>query len=372
MKNIKLIINKKTQEYTLTIGNKILNEINNIFPTEKYSKIFIVSDEIVAPLFLDQLISKLSKETKHIISRSGEIAKNIDSIQKIWNAMKDAGCDRKSLVINLGGGVVCDMGGFAASTYMRGIDFINIPTTLLSQIDASVGGKTGIDFAGIKNLIGTFDQPKAVIIDIQTIKTLPKREFLSGFAEIIKHGLIKDKNYFQFVTSKNPLDFNDDELIEIISKSCEIKKEIVEKDETEKGDRKLLNFGHTIGHAIEALSLETDKPLLHGEAISIGMVAEAKISKIQNMISEEDFKSIEDALINANLPTSLRDHESRFNRENVAKQSLSNIFKKMQTDKKNVNGKINFTLLTSIGNAVFDQKDISEDTIKDALNYVSK
>ena len=277
----------------------------------------------------------------------------------LWTAMHDAQLDRKSLVINLGGGVITDMGGFAASTYMRGIDFVNIPTTLLSQVDASVGGKTGINFAEIKNLIGTFNQPQAVIIDATTLETLSERELVAGFAEIIKHGLIKDKNYLKKVTSKSPLEFSQEELLEIIKGSCEIKASVVQQDETENGQRKILNFGHTIGHAIESLCLGNLRPLLHGEAISVGMVAEAALAKTKGLLSDEEIQVIKQSLFHAGLPISVRG------------LSVDEIYTKMLSDKKNTFNQINFTLLSGIGNALYNQTS-NEETIKQASSTVIK
>lgn len=363
MKKIDLLFKEKKKAYAIVIGNNLLKNISEIINAGAYSKILIVTDETVTSLFLNKVLSSLPATTQSVILPAGEKEKNITSIQKIWKALHSTQCDRKSLVINLGGGVIGDMGGFAASTYMRGINFINIPTTLLSQVDASIGGKTGIDFADVKNLVGTTSQPKMVIIDTQTLSTLPKREMLSGFAEIIKHGLIANRKYFQMVTMKKPEDFSHEELVKIISDSCEIKAQIIQNDETETGERKLLNFGHTVGHAIEALSLATENPLLHGEAVSIGMIAEAKISQLLNMITENDMQLIKNSLENANLPTSLRDHE-------VAKQSITNIINKMQSDKKNERTKINFTLLSTIGKAVINQNDVPAHIIEKALIYI--
>ncbi len=349
----------ENKKYSIIIGNGLIEKISTVFDFAGYSKALIVTDDNIKPLLLEKLSKALKIDSVSFILPPGENEKNIESVQKIWAEMKNAGCDRKSVVINLGGGVIGDMGGFAASTYMRGIDFINIPTTLLSQVDASIGGKTGIDFAGIKNMIGTFNQPRLVIIDVQTLKTLPDREFISGFAEIIKHGLILDKDYIELVTSKKPRDFSSDGLIGIIDGSCRIKKEIVENDPTEINLRKLLNFGHTIGHAIESLSLETSEPLLHGEAISIGMIAEAKISELNGLVSHEELELIKHELQNAGLPTS------------ISGIKTTDVMGKMALDKKNDNGKINFTLLKSIGNAIYDQ-NVSKDLITQSLEYITK
>jgi len=358
MKKINIKLTKKQNNYTIFIGRGLIAKISELYDLSKYSKVFVVTDKVVSSLFLNKLLKGLPVNSEFIVLPKGEKEKNIDSIQKIYSAMLKADCDRKSLVINLGGGVICDMGGFAASTYMRGIDFVNIPTTLLSQVDASVGGKTGIDFANVKNLIGTFSQPKAVFIDVDVLKTLPKREFLSGFGEIIKHGLILDKNYFEKVTSKKPSEFTKQELIEIISKSCEIKKQIVEKDEDEANVRKLLNFGHTIGHAIEALSLKTNNPLLHGEAISIGMIVESRIARKIGLLSDEDVLKIEKGFKNAGLPVS------------ISGMKTEDLKKKMKSDKKNTRGKINFTLLKKIGEAIVDKQildEVLDEVLADAL-----
>ena len=263
MKKIQVYFSSKKRTYPIFIGKGILRDINRLFSLGKYSKIVVVTDENVKKILSKTILNYLPNDTSVITIPSGERAKTIKCVGEIWRKLLQIGTDRKSFIVNIGGGVVLDVSAFAASTYMRGVDYLNIPTTVLSQVDASIGGKTGIDFSGIKNLIGTFNQPIGVIIDVQTLSSLPKREFLSGFAEIIKHGLIKDRKYFEKVTSKHPLEFNQDTLIDIIERSCKIKAEIVEADEIENGPRKLLNFGHTIGHAIESLSLESSTPLLH-------------------------------------------------------------------------------------------------------------
>lgn len=355
MKKIILrISNNQQTECSIFVGSGLMGKISTLLDIKKYSKIFIITDQNTKPLFLKKLIASLPIESDFISLPAGEKAKNIANIQEIWRRLAKGQFDRKSLCLNLGGGVIGDMGGFAASTFMRGMDFINIPTTLLAQVDASAGGKTGIDFLGIKNLIGTFNQPAAVIVDTDALSTLPKREFLSGFAEIIKHGLTVDKKHFEKVTAKHPLKFSKDELIDIISKSIQLKINVVESDPTENGKRKVLNFGHTIGHAIESLSLETKTPLLHGEAISIGMIAEAKISHLRKLLSLKDLQLIEKVLVRAGLPTSV---------DNLQKDD---ILKKMQLDKKNERGKVNFTLLKGIGKAIVNQ-NVSASIVRQVL-----
>ena len=336
--------NGQPKTCTIAIGAGALSELGSLFGLGAYSKVFVVTDETAAPLFLDKLMATLPAGATSVVLPAGEQHKHIDSVQEIWTALHQAGCDRQSLMINLGGGVIGDLGGFAASTYMRGLDFLNVPTTLLAQVDASIGGKTGCNFAGIKNLVGTFSQPMGVLIDTETLASLPRREYLSGFAEIIKHGLIADDSFFGQVTEREPLQFSPDEMADIIAQSCRIKSKVVTADGTEQGARKLLNFGHTIGHAVEALSLETDAPLLHGEAVAIGMLAEADLSVRQGLLQTGDRDRIQQALASAGLPTS------------AAGLSIEEILGKMKSDKKNNNGGLNFTLLDSIGHAVYNQQ----------------
>ena len=357
----KIIVNLPdviNQTYQIIVGQSLLEQLQEIVDLASYSHCAIITDGNTQT-HLEKLQKNLTLSNTVIQLPPGEKNKSLKSVELIWQKLAEAKFDRKSLIINLGGGVVCDMGGFAASTYMRGVDFINIPTTLLSQVDASVGGKTGIDFANLKNFIGTFQQPKAVVIDIETLNTLPRREFLSGFAEIIKHGLILDAKYYSIITAKPAIEFSQDELIEIIARSCEIKKEVVEKDPKEEGFRKILNFGHTIGHAIESLSLETDKPLTHGEAISIGMLAEAKLSQLKGYLNQNDLDLIKKNFETAGLPTKTHLAEN------------DEIIKKIKSDKKNSFGEIKWTLWKKIGEAVYDQS-MADELILQAIESIKK
>lgn len=340
------------------IGSGLIGQISSLYDLSQYSSIFIVADKNVQ-LYLRKLLAALPVKASSVILPGGAHPKDLNGIQKIWTAMHKAGCDRQSLVINLGGGAICDRGGFAASTYMRGVDFLNIPTTLLAQSDASVGGKTGFDYDGIKNLIGTFTQPIGVLIDVQLLASLPEREFVSAFGEIIKHGLVWDKGYFKQATAKPPLKFSSVELTDIITQSCHIKAEIIKDDQTESGIRKLVNYGHTVGHAVEALSLETSNPLLHGEAVSIGMRAEAIIAKKQGLIPTADLRKIERVLVKAGLPIS------------APGLKITDILKKMQSDKKTNKGELNFTLPDGIGRAVYDQK-VPKAIVNEALRAITK
>lgn len=342
------------QKSSVIIGAGSLGQIADLCDFGSYTKLFVVTDETVAPLWLDTLLQALPERADYLVLPAGEQAKQIGSVQAVWTALKDAGCDRKSLIINLGGGVVCDMGGFAASTYMRGVDFIHVPTTLLSQVDASVGGKTGIDFAGLKNLIGTFNQPRVVIIDPDILATLQKREFVAGFGEIIKHGLITSDAYLRKVTAKLPNEFSSDELADIIAESCRIKANVVKTDVAEAGMRQVLNFGHTVGHAIESFSLETDTPLLHGEAVAIGMVVEADISRRLSLLDTKTATQIQSAVAKSSLPAS------------VPRFPVGQLLKRMDTDKKNRAGSIRFTLLEDIGRPVYGRV-VDKGTIESAL-----
>lgn len=328
--------------YTIYVGTGLIGKLGSLLALDSYSKILIVTDEAVPSSLLQDLSASLPQAAT-VTLPAGEQHKNISSVEQVWTALQTAGADRKSLVVNLGGGVISDLGGFAAATYMRGIDFVNLPTTLLSQVDASVGGKTGFNFGGIKNLVGSFAQPKAVIIDVETLASLPDEEFTAGFGEIIKHGIIRDKSYFDQVTAKKPRQFSQEELVDIIAGSCRIKAEIIEADEREAGLRKLVNFGHTVGHGLEAASLESGKPLLHGQAVSIGMVAEAEIARASSLLAANELELIREKLKGSGLPLSVKG------------LSLEAVMEKMRGDKKNENGQLNFTLPVSIGRARTDQ-----------------
>lgn len=341
------------KNYDVFVGRGIIKKIPKLINDKGYSKIFVITTPVIDKFCFGKLTSQVGS-LKKIIINVDESTKNINSVQAIWEKLFTFGCDRRSIIIILGGGVLGDVAGFAASTFMRGIPFIHIPTTLLSQVDSSVGGKNGINFMNIKNLIGSFSQPLAVFCDTDFLLTLPNREFIEGFGEIIKHGIIAEKKYFNFVSSKKPKEFTNQEISQIILESIKIKAEIVNRDEKESDLRKLLNFGHTIGHAIEALTQKSNKPLLHGEAVSIGIIIEAKISKILGLISDREVNEIKKVLDNAGLPTEL------------PKLSSKDLIKKIKADKKNEAGKIKFTLIKGIGIGVVNQ-NVDEKIIKNVL-----
>jgi len=337
-----------------------LESLAKFVTSRAYSQILVLVDRNTNDHCLPILQSALSEITDYDIIEidPGEENKNIDFCIGVWKTMLDFGADRKALMINLGGGVVTDMGGFAASTFKRGIDFIQIPTTLLSQVDASVGGKTGIDLDHIKNIIGTFTQPQAVFISGKFLETLDDRQMRSGFAEIIKHGLIRDKELFFCVKD---IDLSSDPLDDIIFRSVEIKNEVITQDPTESGLRKILNFGHTVGHAVEAYSLIHDEnPLLHGEAIALGMICEAYIAHKINGLSAEDLTQV------------VASFDSRFERYTFTEEIYPELIALMQNDKKNDGKKLGFALLSEIGKCDYDRYVVEELIIESLDFYKNK
>ncbi|NHN25960.1 3-dehydroquinate synthase [Flavobacterium jejuense] len=324
--------------------------LNAILDVKSYSKIFIIADENTSNYCLPRLLSLLATEIEiEIIElEAGEEHKNIETCLQVWHSLTELGGDRKSIVLNLGGGVITDIGGFIACTFKRGIDFINIPTTLLAMVDASIGGKNGVDLGNLKNQIGIIREPKAVIIDTQFLETLPGEQMRSGFAEMLKHGLIFDKNYWNKL--KNISNLNTDDLDTLIYQSIEIKNNIVSQDLTENGIRKALNFGHTLGHAIESYFLENDekKSLLHGEAIAVGMILESYISKEKALISSEEYHEIKYVL------SDIYDAVS-FNEKDI-----ENCINLLIYDKKNEFGNVQFALLDKIGNCKINESSTNE------------
>ncbi len=360
MKKIPVTIKRKSESYKILIGSGLITKLPGLFDFSEYSSVAIITDSNVGPKYVQSIKRLYIRNNVSVFTfPAGEQHKNLDTVTKAYQFLARHQVDRKGLIINLGGGIVTDLGGFVAATYMRGVDTINIPTTVEGMVDASIGGKVGVNLGHWKNYVGMFHQPKAIVMDIDTLKTLNERNLVAGFGEIIKHGLIADKQYFEFVTSKKPKDFSQTELTEIISRSCEIKKNIVEQDERESERRKLLNFGHTIGHAVESLSLKTKRPLLHGEAVAIGMIAESMICQLAGMISSKALQLIIVSIRHAGLPVKIPFR--------VKRDFLLDLIKK---DKKNVSGQIQWTLLNTIGYGIINQK-ISKNIVKKALAYIS-
>jgi 3-dehydroquinate synthase len=344
----------QSDSYPIFFDNSI-TELVNFVKQGNYSRVFILTDENTGvhclPIVKEQL--DVLDNFDIIEVNAGEESKTIDFCIGIWKMLIDFGADRKALMINLGGGVITDMGGFVASTYKRGIDFVQVPTTLLSQVDASVGGKTGVDVDGIKNIIGTFTQPKAVFMNGDFLKTLPARQILSGLAEMLKHGLIVDAPYWdQLKTSDLSLPS-----IELVHRSVEIKNEVVTEDPHEKGIRKALNFGHTVGHAVETYSLMNDKdPLSHGEAIAIGMICEAWLSNKKIGLPDNQLAEIAEVL------------NGLYPKYNIKENTFPTLLEHMLKDKKNQNGQINCTLLKYIGQYSIDNI-CTETELCDSLRY---
>jgi len=331
----------KSQDYSVFIGDDVLQQVQSFLEEHaaQYTKFFILVDENTVEhcLPIVQFHVPFLKDAEIVEIESGEQNKCIEVVTQVWITLSEAEADRQALFVNLGGGVIGDMGGFIASTYKRGIDFINIPTTLLSQVDASVGGKLGIDLNGLKNQIGVFAYPKGVFILPSFLETLPKGQVRSGFAEVLKHALIRDQKHWDLVkkiTLKKKIDFED-----IIYWSVNIKNNIVLQDPREKGLRKLLNFGHTIGHAVETLSIDNPalSELMHGEAIAVGMIAELYLSQSLAGLSLQQAEEIESILVKLYQPTPLRE------------DFFDAYLHLMMQDKKNDKGAINFTLLKAIG-----------------------
>ncbi len=333
--------------------SSISESLKTFLSTKAYSKIIVLVDTNTKR-FCYPIVKEFLPKHILVSVKNGEEHKNLQTCETIWSAMTDAQLDRHALMINLGGGVIGDMGGFCAATYKRGIDFIQIPTTLLSQVDASVGGKLGIDFHGFKNHLGVFTLPKAVLIDAVFLKTLSEREKRSGFAEIIKHCLIQDVNKWNEIRRS---DLDQQDFTDLISHSVEIKKKIVEQDPTEQNLRKILNFGHTLGHAIETFFLEKGKKkLLHGEAIATGMVCESYIAFSRGLIDEKTLEQIEEFIfsIYGKVPMQATDFEAIINHT--------------QQDKKNKGKEIRFSLINGAGICLYDVV-VSKSEMQKALSY---
>jgi 3-dehydroquinate synthase len=347
--------------YPIYFNEEGYEALNTFIGESKYSNLFIIVDtntnEHCLSKFLPYLATDLTTEIVEF--EAGEPNKNIETCVELWNVLTELGADRKSLVLNLGGGVVTDLGGFVASTFKRGIDFIHIPTTLLSMVDASVGGKTGVDLGNLKNQVGVINVPQMVLIDSQYLETLSKEEMRSGLAEMLKHGLIYDTAYWEQFLDLNAIDFADFD--ELIYRSVEIKNEIVMQDPTEKNIRKALNFGHTLGHAIESYFLENDskKSLLHGEAIAIGMILESYISLEKNLISSDEYNQIKTTI------------KSIYDTVVFEENDIDPIMELLIHDKKNEYGNIQFALIEGIGKIKINESVENELILKAFHDYKS-
>ncbi|MGR3220640.1 MAG: 3-dehydroquinate synthase [Candidatus Anammoxibacter sp.] len=353
-----IFVNLGADSYNIKIGQQIIKQIDALLPNNiKSDKVVIITDENVAGLYLDLLVSRLVKcgfSVKHVSIVPGEDRKNSATVEKLYEVLFDHQMDRKSFVIALGGGVVGDLAGFVASTFMRGIPYIQIPTTLLAQVDSSVGGKTGFNHPRGKNMIGCFYQPKGVFIDTDTLTTLPKEELTAGLVEVIKYGMIRSKPLFEYLENElsNILQLRKEALEHIIFTSCCIKARVVEEDEKENGIRAILNYGHTIGHAVEALTCYSQ--YRHGEAVGIGMVYAGKIAKEMGIVDDDAINRQMCLLEKLGIPTTVTD------------LSTTEIVKKLYQDKKTIGGKLRFVLPVQIGEVVISD-NVPEDIIHKVL-----
>ena len=318
---------------------KLTEEVNKFHLSER--KICIVTDTNVAPLYLEEVkerLSKCCKKISYFVIPAGEENKNLDTVKKIYEHLILEHFDRKDMLAALGGGVIGDMCGFTAATYLRGIDFIQIPTTLLSQVDSSIGGKTGVDFDAYKNMVGAFHMPRLVYTNLNTLLTLPKEQFSSGMGEVIKHGLIKDASYYQWLKDNRESILKRDLAVceDMVYRSNEIKKQVVENDPTEQGERALLNFGHTLGHAVEKLMNFKE---FHGHCVGLGCIAASKISALRGMISEEQVQDIKNTFEAFEMPVT------------VSGLDWKDVYATTKSDKKMDSGVVKFILLKTVGNA---------------------
>lgn len=343
--------------YRIHAGGGALAILNSFLSESSYlsKRKFILCDENTMNHCVPPLLANVnSLKEAHIIEvEPGENSKNLETCRAIWESLAEQGAGRDSVLINVGGGMVCDLGGFCAGTYMRGIPYINVPTTLLAQADAAFGGKTGVDLGELKNMVGLFNPPASVFSFPGFLSTLEQNELNAGFAEVIKHALIADKNYWTTIKSSSPLSQDYDS---VIPNSVKIKMTIVTSDPSEEGRRKLLNFGHTAGHAIESWYLKNEEPVLHGNAVAAGILVESFLSHKKDLLKKSELNDITRYIAEhygESLPSSF----------NVAE-----VVQLMSYDKKNMNGNINFTVLNGIGNAVYD-RNFETTEILEALEY---
>ena len=368
MKPIKLIIKTKSETYPIIIGNNIVKNISQIFKKNsiKFNKCLLIIDKKV-PKRIVSIITKSLKRKKNFkyYFDANEKNKNQNQVHKILEILLKKNFSRQDCLITIGGGITGDVGGFAASLFKRGLQFINIPTTLLSQVDSSVGGKTGVNTKQGKNLIGSFYQPKIVLSDSRFLKSLSHREIICGYAEILKHSLIKDKNFYNFLKKNfsKILELKSPFIEKAIYKSCKIKKNVVEKDEKEKGLRKILNFGHTFAHAYEA-TLGYSKKLNHGEAVILGIKSATKFSFDQKLIKKIEYDSIVKHINNIKQTLNIQKYFSL--------NDLNKILSFMIKDKKNNSERINLILLKKIGitliNNRYDNKKLKKFLKRELIN----
>jgi 3-dehydroquinate synthase len=344
----------------IVFSQQIEDELRKIVQKYPAGKVFLLTDQIASGFCLP-LIKRVIEEfsIKIVTIGSGEENKNIQSIVEVWDFLSNNGADRKSLLINIGGGMLTDLGGFAASTFKRGLDFVNIPTTLLAQVDASLGGKTGFNFNGLKNEIGVFMEPDSVIINTNFLKTIDRENFLSGYAEMLKHGLIKSREHWVELLAFDMGNIDYDALQEIIAHSVAVKEWHVLNDLTEQNIRKALNFGHTVGHAFESYAMITGRPILHGHAVVYGMVAELYLSVKQCGLGIDELNAISAWMI------------AKYGKFEIQESDFEALYQLMTHDKKNEGKRINFTLIPEIGKVEINI-DCSKELIVESLVYYNR
>lgn len=344
-------------EQKVIITNNATEELENIISESKNDKFFILTDSNTNKNCLNMLHCSELIANAHIITiKADDTNKNIESTAHVWKELSDNGCTRHSCLINIGGGMVTDLGGFAASTFKRGIDFINIPTTLLSMVDASVGGKTGINFNGLKNEIGVFNDAKAVIIDTAFLKTLDQHNICSGYAEMLKHSLLKDYKMWVQHINFNLYSPDFDPLLNMIKESVEVKERIVSEDPHESGIRKALNLGHTAGHAFESYAMHTNKPILHGYAVAYGIICELYLSHALQGFPLDKMRQTVNFI------------KENYGRMNITCDDYECLYSLMKHDKKNTGNEINFTLLKDVGDIKINQT-VSKELILESLDF---
>lgn len=344
---------------SIFIGKDSHDFLNNFIEDRGFSSVFVLVDTNTNTYCLERFLSQINFKVIPFEIKAGEEFKTVETCLEIWDFLSRNGADRQSLLINLGGGVVTDIGGFAASCYRRGITFLHVPTTLLGMVDAAIGGKTGVDFKHLKNQIGVIKQPEMIVYDFNYLNTLPLNELKSGYAEALKHGLIQSESYFDECLAIK--DINPQAVVPVITKSIDIKLNIVLEDTNEKGIRKALNYGHTLGHAIETyrMGLEPSMHLLHGEAIAIGLVLESFISKELFGFSLQHLQALKSFV------------DSIYAKQHFSVEDQQAIINLLKFDKKNVGRDVNFVLLRGIGKPVLDCK-VENDLILKAFEYYQK
>lgn len=342
----------------IIISQDLLRDVAEAIARCPHDRIFVLTDTTTVELCWPIIKALPEFETAQMITIGAtDEHKTLESLAFVWRSLQEGGASRHSLLINVGGGMVTDLGGFAASTFKRGLAYINIPTTLLSQVDASVGGKTGINFGGLKNEIGVFNCAQSVILSSEFLRSLDQQNLLSGYAEMLKHGLISDTESWKELLRFDLEEIDYGQLGSLVAKSVQVKERIVEEDPTEKGIRKALNLGHTVGHALESLALEREKPVLHGYAVAWGMICELYLSVVKCGFPKDKFRqTVQFIRANyGNFPLDCKQYDR--------------LFEFMKHDKKNEAGIINFTLLADIGDIRINQQATKEE-IFESLDFL--